>query len=288
MRNGYDYVESDTIRGICKFLGQYRKSAFLLAGGTDLLVNIKEGKIRPQVIIGLSRLEKLKKIILLDNGGVRVGALVTMSQIASHPMIKKNYQALSEAALTVGSSQIRNRATLVGNICNASPAADTAPALMIFEALVNIVNINCRRIVPILEFFKGPGKTVLKKGEMVESIDIPRILQSSSSCYLKLGRTKGVDLAIIGVAALMFSTGQVKLSLSSVAPTPIRLKKTEKMFSKKAFLDPTNVKEALKIMNSEICPISDIRASDYYRRAMAAVFIKRALRVSNNRLKERE
>lgn len=280
------YTEASDIGEASRMLLKYKGKAFIMAGGTDLLVNIRNGNLRPQCVIDLHLLRGMKEIIPLTDGGVRIGALATLSQVASHSIVQRNYQALHEAILTVGSPQIRNVGTVAGNICNASPAADTAPALLIFEARLNVVGPEGGRALPIREFFKGPGQTALDAGEIVESIDLPLPPESSASCYIKLGRTHGMDLAVVGVGVLADRKKETRLAFASVGPTPLRVRPAEKILSGNLF-EAAGIQKAVQSVLKTIQPVSDVRASREYRTAMTAVLMKQALERVRSRLSTR-
>jgi len=282
----FGYIEAQSLQEASRLLLKHKDKASLLAGGTDLLVNIRNGNIRPQYVIDLHLLHGMKEIVPLPDGGVRIGALATLSQVASHSRVQTDYQALNEAILTLGSPQIRNVGTVAGNICNASPAADTAPSLLIYEALVNIAGPDGSRVLPIQDFFKGPGLTALDEGEIVETIDLPPYSEPAASCYVKLGRMRGMDLAVAGVGALVNRKKEVRLAFASVGPTPLRIKSAEKILTKEPF-KRSNIEQTLQAVRKAIQPISDVRASGEYRTAMTAVLTKRALEIVKGRLSNR-
>lgn len=250
-----------------------------LAGGTDLLVRMKGGALLPSDVIDLNLLPFLGEIRQTPDGGIEIGATVRMSRVMHDPACC-GYPVLVEGASTVGSMQIRNRATVVGNVCNASPAADTAPGLLVYGAEVNVVAPGGSRSVPIGEFWIGAGQTVLEEAEWVESITLPPP-ENHGGCYLKLGRTLGTDLAITGVGMLV-TPDDTRVALASVAPTPIRARTVE------AFLRTIASGESLdgldEAVSADISPIDDLRASARYRQAMTAVLIKRAWLLAKARL----
>src|SRR6476660_5675479 len=167
---------------------------YLLAGGTDLIVRLRRGHVRPTLVLDTKGVRDLHNEIVSIDGGLRIGARVTMTSIVGDPRVREHFHALVEAASVVGSVQIRNRATLAGNICNASPAADTVPALLVYGALANIVGPTGSRGVPLSEFFKGPGRTVLTRGEMLESIDLMFPTSPVGASFGRVTRRRGVDL----------------------------------------------------------------------------------------------
>ena len=281
MSASFRYVQPHGLEDACRFLAGHAEDARALAGGTDLLVGLRRGTISARYLVGLGNLREPGDIDPLTGGGMRIGFRATLEETAAHPLIGNRYRALSEAAHTVGSVQIRNRGTVVGNICNASPAADTAPALLVFEAAVNIRGAEGRRTVPLEEFFLGPARTALGPGELVESIDLPPAGSPSASCYLKLGRTRGVDLAVVGVSVCMAADGETRVALASVAPTPMRARAAEEILA--SGTGSGALEDAARAAADEISPVSDVRASAAYRRAMARVLFKRAVLLARKR-----
>ncbi len=241
-----------------------------IAGGTDLMVQARGGKSGFRSLVDLNFVPSLAELGAGRDGGLRIGATVRLARLESDPHCLA-YPLLREAAATVGSIQVRNRATLAGNLCNGSPAADTAPALLCYEAVAHVVGPAGRREVPLEEFWKGPGQTVLRPGEWVEAVGLPPP-PPHGGCYLKLGRTLGVDLAVAGVAALVSDAG-VRLAAASVAPTPRRLRPVEAVLSAAA---PGSRPEIGPAMAAAIAPIDDARATAAYRQAMTVVLARRA------------
>ena len=262
-------------------MAEYGQEASLLAGGTDLLVGIRNGKRKPSHLVNLNNLEELREIRPLPDGGLRIGALATLRRIAFHPQVREQYQALAESCQMVGSVQIQNTGTLAGNICNASPAADTAPSLLVLDARVNVVGLQSRRTIPVSDFILGPAQTALRSDEVVESVDLPPG-QKSASCYLKLGRTRGVDLAIVGVAVQVSGRLAPGVAFASVAPTPLRVREAEAELAVNPF-DEARIEAATRAVIGAIHPISDLRASAEYRTAMACVLLRRALEIVRKR-----
>ena len=282
MASSFIYLDPKDTEEVCALLHDSKNDAYVVAGGTDLLIKIRNGAIRPRLLIGLRHLSNLKQITSLPGGGVKIGALVTMSEVAVHPLLASGYSALVEAVATVGSVQIQNVATLIGNICNASPAADTAAPLLLFNAIIHTVKFSGRRTLPLEEFFLAPGQTALGEDEIVESVELPPPVPCSGSCYLKLGRTRGPDLALAGAACLVTRDGERRLALTSVAPTPLRIREAESILST-ASLSESIIIQAERVVVETIAPVSDIRASKEYREAMILVLIRRALQISAKR-----
>ncbi len=234
------------------------------------MVQMRAGTLKVRHVVDLGRVPDLGQIRQLSDGTVRIGAAVTMSQVRMSWIVGDRFPALAEGARHVGSRQIQNRATLVGNVCNASPAADTVPPLHVHGAQVNVSGPLGSRAVSIAEFATGPRSTCLGAAEWVTSIDLPAA-GAGSSTYEKLGRTRGVDIAVVGVACRV-SNGIATFAFASVAPTVTRALLTE------AALAVTG--EWNQVVSSavqdDISPIDDIRASARYRRRVAPLLAERA------------
>ena len=272
-----EYFRPGSSEDVSAFL--QRDGTMPFAGATDVLVQLRAERVHPHAVVDLNSLPELGEIRVEVHGGITIGATVRMSTLASDPHCTP-YPALVEGARTVGSVQVRNRATLVGNICNGSPAADTAPGLLVYEAVVNVLGARGRRSLPIEAFWRGPGQTALEPGEWVESVTLPPP-DGHGGCYVKLGRTLGTDLAIVGVAAFV-SERDVRVALASVAPTPLRAHAVEALLPPPPPLElPPGAVEALQEL---IKPISDLRSSARYRRAMTVVLVERALKLAAARL----
>jgi CO/xanthine dehydrogenase FAD-binding subunit len=267
----FQYVRPNTVDEVVALLGAHGTAARLLAGGTDLLVRFRLGHVRPAIVIDLKRADGLSDRITEADSSLRVGARVVMADLIGDERIRRHFPALVEAARVVGSMQIRHRATLAGNICNASPAADTAPALLVYGALVNVIGRTGSRRVPVADFFTGPGKTVLAADEMVAAIDLPIPSAPVGAAFGRLTRRRGVDLASLNVCCLVTLSGKTRIALGAVAPRPVLIQED----NSDAMLD--------RVM-AHTSPISDVRASREYRAAMLPVFIQRTLKIATDRL----
>jgi carbon-monoxide dehydrogenase medium subunit len=274
----FDYLAPQTIEETLTLLNEHRGDAKLLAGGTDIIVNLRARQEHAKYLIDIKDVKELQHISFDEKGGLTLGAAVTLNQLIHHDMVSKIYPILGEAASTIGDYEIRNRATLVGNICNASPAADTAPALLILDATVNVSSTAGKRKVPIREFFTGVKKTSLVGNELVTSVNVPIPPEKSQAGYLKARRTTGEDVAVIGVAGLVAPNGKdaksVRLAYASLAPTPVRAYDAEKIFEKRK---PVNqlLDEAMPAVMKVVSPISDVRAGKEYRANLVRVLTKR-------------
>lgn len=256
-------------------------ASVFMAGGTDLLVRIKQGAVRPLLVIDLKGIPELEGFSLSENR-LSIGALTKIRSLETSPEVVKNAPLLAEAASKLGSVQVRNKATLGGNLCNAAPSAETAPALLALDAQAEIYGREGVRIVDLREFFSGPGLTVLKEGEILTSLKIPLNAQNrQGAVYYKLATRKAMDIAFVGVAVLLEidkddRIGKARIALGAVAPTPIRAFEAEKTLRGK-ILDDETTREAAELAAKSCSPISDLRASAAYRREMVKGLCRRGL-----------
>jgi carbon-monoxide dehydrogenase medium subunit len=271
----FEYLKPDSIKETISILSQYGGKARILNGGTDLIVGMRDKILQPEYVVDIKAIPQLNRITYNKQDGLNIGATVTLNEISNSKVVQRNYPILAEACKTVGSYQVRNRATLVGNICNASPAADTAPPLLVLEAKVNIIGPTGEKIVSINEFFTGVKKNILKKGEIVTSIIVPSFRDEWTGIYLKQGRRKDVDLATVGVAVVCIRD-EIRIALGAVAPTPIRAFKTEELLKGKT-IDESLLEKAGKSALTEVSPISDVRSSQEYREEIIRVLVRRAV-----------
>src|SRR3954471_8509619 len=255
-----------------------------LVGGTDLLVGLRHHTVEPEVLVDLKGVTDLPEPIEVGEDGVRIGATYTLGELVAHPVVQEWYPALVEAALTVGSVAIRNRASLVANSCNASPAADTAPPLLVHGARVTIASLDGDRPASLDEFFLGPRRTLCAPGELVTRIDLPRPAPSSGSAFRRLTRRRGVDLATVSVAAGVGPDGGLVLGMGAVGPRPLRTESGGPV----DLSDATALDTALDELLSVATPISDVRGSREYRIATLRVITKRAVLAAADRRNPQE
>lgn len=277
-----------TVEDLLELLSELPSGAKLHAGGTDLMVHLKEVKIEPHSVVDLSAVEGLNRIEE-SKGSLVVGAMAPFSDLVRHPLLDGPLVALKEASVLIGSVQIRNRATLVGNICNASPAADTVPPLVVFGASAIVRSQEGKRSVPVIDFVTGPGTTVLKPGEFVEALEIPVPEGPGGSAYLRMTRRRSVDLAIVDVAVLV-TERNVRVSYGAASARPITGPKTEAVLRRwlesGRGSDGGDREELEAAVAEDIAPITDVRASREYRLAMAAVLARRAYVTAKARMEE--
>lgn len=255
--------------------------AKILAGGTDLLVHMRDRTIAPRYLVDIKNLDELHAISFDQSRGLTIGATATLNAVAASPPVRERYGLLAQAAQAVGSYQIRNRATLGGNLCNASPSADTAPALLVLDATALIFGPKGERTVPLVEFFTGPKKTILQPGEILIALQVPVPPPGAKGRYLKLGRCAAVDLSIVGVAVLGFPRAanggyEFRIALEAVAPTPIRVPRAEEILAQA--VDDESIEKAAQAAMETARPISDVRGSKEYRLAMVHSLTRRGVR----------
>ncbi len=280
------YLRPATLDQAIAALSEPAAVPYLLAGGTDLIVRLRRGQLRPTIVIDTKRIRDLHDEIVAVDGGLRFGARVTMSSIMQDARVRQHFEALVESASVVGSVQIRNRATLVGNICNASPAADTVPALLVYDAVANVVGPNGSRSVPLAEFFAGPGRTILTRGEILESVDLPFPKQPVGAAFGRITRRRGVDLATINLCGLIGATGVTRFAFGAVAPTPFVATDDSGAVAANG-TDAAAHADALRALFSRARPITDVRGSQEYRTAMLEVMTERTWHVAADRLRRR-
>ena len=276
----FEYIEPSSIAEIVALLARYGPQARILAGGTDVLTALKEGWERPEWIISLGRIPDLATIWYDEREGLRIGALATVRSVETAPVVRSHYPALAAAAGTLASVQIRNLATVAGNICRASPSADMAPILVALQAEVRLVGPAGERIVPLGSFFVGPGRTVLGRDELLTEILVPPLGLSAGAAYIKHSPRRAMDLAVVGVAVVVALDCAIcrdaRIVLGAVAPIPLRARLAEQVLIGYQ-VTPALAEEAGRLAADEAQPISDVRGSAGYRRAMVALLTKRAV-----------
>lgn len=278
---GFEFVSARDARHAIALLAEHGPKAKILAGGTDLLVDLKSVPEAPTAVIDITRAADMKGIKVTDRGLV-IGALVTHSEIMDCPDIREQFPALVDAAHTIGAVQTRSLGTLGGNLVTAVPSLDSGPTLVALEALVTIAGPGGSREMPLVEFFVGPRRTALKAGELLVDIVIPKKNLGKPAAFQKFGLRKGQALALVNTAAAFWVDPAKKtfvepcIALGAVAPTVIRTPKAEAYLAGKK-VTPEAMAEAGRIAADEAKPISDFRASADYRRHLIAVLTKRSL-----------
>ena len=279
----FDYVAPDSLAEASRLLLESEGEASPMMGGTDLLVRMREGNVRPKTVVDLKQLPGIRDISYDMVDGLCIGAAATMNEIACHPDVQSHYPLLSMAANSVASYQLRNRATIGGNLCNASPCADTAPVVLVLEGSYEVYGPDGERTVPAAEFATGPGETVLRNGDFLRAIRLPIPPDGAAGTYIKLSRSKLGDLAIVSVAVFGFpdadadSGYRFRIALGSVAPVVLRVPVAEELLSLEPAGEETFLLAAEKAMETA-SPIDDVRGGAAYRSEMVRNLTLRGLR----------
>ena len=276
----FNYHEPLTVDEACRILGELGRNAKPLAGGTDLIVNMKKKVLSPPHVVSISKIADLKGLDS-SNGTIKIGACLTASEIAQSEILQRSFSALCKGAGSLGSPLIRNLATIAGNLVSARPAADFPPSLLAYNAKVALRKSSGERVVPLADFFKGPGQTVMDPDELLTQIILEKPPAGSGAGYFKLGVRKTLEISLTNAAAYLAldADGSIKTArifLGSVAPTPLRAPSAEKvLIGEKP--DEALFERAGEAAAEDSKPIDDFRASADYKRAMVAVLTKRAL-----------
>ncbi len=275
--NKFDYHMPRSLEEAYGLMEELKPGARYLAGGTDLIVRMKQGAVRPESVISLRHIEDLKGIRW--NGGLSVGGMTLFRDLEGDPEIAREYPALSQAVRVLANPQVRNVATIGGNLANAAPSADCAPPLLVLEAEVAVKGPAGERVVPVDRFFTGPGETCMETPEVLASVRIPPKGEGTGTAFLKAGRVSQ-DIAVVNAAALVVMEGGVcrkcRLAAGAVAPVPLRLRRAEEAVEGKE-ITPELVERVKAVAEEEVSPITDVRSTAEYRRTMSGVLIKRAL-----------
>jgi CO/xanthine dehydrogenase FAD-binding subunit len=277
----FEYFRPHSVDDALGFLAEHKGQAKVLAGGTDLIPQLKGREIAaPKYVVDLKSIPGLDAVTYDEKSGLRIGALATIRAIAESAPVGLHFPVLGEAALKMASPQVRNMGTFVGNICNAVPSADSAPPLLALDARLLIKGPRGVRTVQMDKFFTGPRTTLLEEDEVVLEIGVPNPPEKSRGVYLKLSPRHSMDLAIVGVAVVASTEGgvckDVKIGLGAVAPTPVRGRVAEEMLAGKPVTREL-IDEAARNVINQCSPIDDHRASMEYRCDMVYVMTRRAL-----------
>jgi len=280
----FDYLEPETIEGTLVMLSKYDKRSKIVAGGTDLILQIRQKAVKPEYVIDITRIPGLDYIMLDDPQGLRLGALTTIRALETSVELQKRCPIISQAASQLGSVAIRNVATLGGNLCNALPSAETAQVLVALSAQVSIIGPAGERRLPLEDFFIGVGETALKPNELLLEILVPKLTPHTSGMYIKHSARGAIDLAIVNIAVVMTMGPDKKICkdarivLGAVAPTPLRARKAENMLKGKK-IDGALIDRAAQVASDEARPrMGSIRGSLEYKKEMVRVLTGRAIR----------
>lgn len=268
------YQRPQSLREASALLLEGGAGAHILNGGTDLIIRMRERLTLPETVVDIKSVPELDKLTYSPENGLFIGACVNLNTLGNHDAVRTHFPYLSRAALSVGSAQVRNRATCVGNLCNASPLADTATPLLALEAELLVYGPEGEKVIPIRDFFVHVRKTCLMPGELVWGIRIP-VPNGGDGIFMKLSRRKEVDLSTV-CSTILYAGGLWRIAYGAVAPTPVRAPKTEALLNS-GVLTPAMIDEAAGLITTEVTPISDTRSSREYRLSMVQLLMKRSL-----------
>ncbi len=288
--DAFEYTAPQNLHDAVMLLAEAEGEARALAGGTDLIAQMKENRRNPSLVVDIKKIPELNVLSYYAAyaAGLRIGAAVSCTQIAGFEPVRVHYPALAEACALIGSYQIQNRAALGGNFCNAAPSADAVPPALAYGARLVLAGPNGRREIPAEDFFVGPGQTVLEKGEVLVEIALPPPPPRSGAAYLRFIPREEMDIAVAGVGACVQLSSdtrvceQARVVLAAVAPTPVRAKAAEAFLTGRALDDPTIV-QAGELASQAASPISDVRGSAAYRRELVKVLTRRTLGKARDR-----
>lgn len=284
----FEYIAPKTLEEVVGFLSQHEKDARPIAGGTDLLLNMKRRAVVPQYVVGLRNIPDLDHIFYDEGQGLRIGPMVTIHAVETSGLVMEKYPILCQAASALGSIQIRNLGTVAGNVCSALPSADMVPSLIALGTRVTIVNGADGRTVALEDFITNVGKTVLARGELVRELRVPELPPNSAGTYIKYAQRGAKALGICNVAAWISMEDNTcldaRICLGAVGQTPIRAVRAEAALKGQPFT-PERVQEAGQLVSEEARPRSSLlRGSAEYRKEMVGVLTKRALQASREQL----
>jgi CO/xanthine dehydrogenase FAD-binding subunit len=280
----FAYERPATLAEAVALLDAHGSEARLLAGGTDLVIRLRDGSARPAMVIDVKRITELCPTIREHDGAVTIGATTVMADLAANGPVRRHFEALAEAAAVVGSVQIRNRATIAGNICNASPAADTAPPLLVYGAVVIAEGPKGTRRIPISDFFVRSGVTTLAPNELVVAIEIPVPSRRSGGVHLRRTRRRGHDLASVTLCCSVDEGGVTRLAYGSVGPRPVLVTDESGVLADPGAPDAEKAVIFERMFTGASPSRRSMRASPEYRLAMLRVLGRRALRIAIDRL----
>lgn len=278
----FDYIRPETLAEASEFLALHSDEARPFLGGTDVFVRMRDGVIKPRFLVDVKHLDGTDELSFDAQSGMTIGAAVCMNRAAASTEVQQHYPLMAEACQSVASYQLRNRATMIGNICNASPAGDTIGACLALDGVLQIHGTGGARQEALNGFFLGPGKTRLRPGDIVTAIHFPLPPIGCAGTYLKLGRNKISDLSIVGVTVLGYPTSSTasgyrfRILLASVAPIPLAAVEAEACLAEQEITIET-IQQAARLAADQARPIDDIRGSARYRKAMVKNLTETAL-----------
>ncbi|MCS7315007.1 MAG: xanthine dehydrogenase family protein subunit M [Bryobacterales bacterium] len=284
----FDYAAPGSLTEAFELLARH-PGARPLAGGTDLLVQMRAGERQADLLVDVKRIPELNELGCDASGTLRLGAAVPCCVISESELVRRRWPALAEVAAMIGGVPIQSRASLGGNLCNAAPSADGPPVLMVLRAICRVAGPSGERRLPVEEFCIGPGKTVLAPGELLVGFEIPPPEPASGACYLRFTPRAEMDIAVAGAAAAVRVEGEAigwaRLALSAVAPTPLLVREAGEYLAGKPATEDA-IRAAAEIARDAARPISDVRGTAEHRRRLVSVLAERALRVAVARARE--
>ncbi|MCP4664000.1 MAG: xanthine dehydrogenase family protein subunit M [bacterium] len=276
----FEYAEPQSVAEVCALLGEDPEGSTVMAGGTDVLVNLKEGFADHRRLVSLRGVPELGRIETSEARGLVIGAMATVNQVARHDAIRAHYPGLVDAARSLAADQVRNLATVAGNLCSAIPSADMAPILLAHDAQLRVVSTAGERVVRLREFFTGPGTTVLQPGEVVVAVEVPAPKPGTGDASLRQGGRATLSLPLASAAAVVRMEGElcreVSLALGAVAPTPIVTASVAELVAGKK-LTASLLEQAGELASAATRPIDDLRSTKEYRLELVKVLARRAL-----------
>jgi carbon-monoxide dehydrogenase medium subunit len=278
----FKYVKPATLAEASVFLAEHPRDARAFMGGTDTFVRMRDGAWKFDYLVDVKSFDGMRALTFDPAAGLTIGAAVGMNRVIAAPAVQERYSVLAEAARTVASYQLRTRATIVGNLCNASPAGDTTGACLVLGGQLHVHGVNGTRVEPLRTFFKGPGKTALQPGDIATALTLPLPPKGYAARYIKLGRNAIGDLAIVGVTALGYrdaatpSGYRFRLALASVGPTPILPAQAETILESGP-LNGATIDAAAEAALNACAPIDDVRGSAQYRKLMVRNLTRQAV-----------
>jgi len=279
----FDYYQPRSLQEAYGLMEKQKGEARFIAGGTDIIWRVKQGMVEAAALISLRGIEELAQIRL--NGDLALGSMVPLRTIERNFSLAKAFPSMSEAVSLLANPQVRNVATVGGNLCNAAPSADCAPPLIVLGAMLTLEGPGGKRDIPIGDFFKGPGKTCMEKTEVLTQIRVPKMAANSGTSFLKKGRVSQ-DIAIVNAAAFLLMEGNVcrkcRLAVGAVAPIPLRLTDVEGMLEHQEISAGLLDRVAEKVEQA-VSPITDVRSTEEYRRVLSGVLVKKAIREAHQR-----
>jgi carbon-monoxide dehydrogenase medium subunit len=273
----FDYYQPQTLKEAFSLMEKLKGRAKYIAGGTDILVRIKQKAIHPDTLISLRGIDGLKTV--KHNGALSIGSMIPFRDLEGDPVIARDYPSLARAVSVLANPQVRNVATMGGNLCNSAPSADCAPPLLVMQAHLKLQGPGGEREVPIDKFFTGPGENCMEAEEVLTQIQVPKKAKHTGMAFLKVGRV-AQDIAVVNAAVLLVmdkkKCQECRLAVGAVAPVPLRLRSVEKLIAGEQ-IGPELLDRVSQMVEQEVSPITDVRSTEAYRRIMSGVLIKRAI-----------